>query len=222
MAEKRSINPDYRKIIHGIKYTYDIACQEYFDLFHDDIYQHAFDQRLLNDFVSSFRLKPIVCDMGCGPAAQYGAFIAESCKEMHAVDISENNIKIARQNHPNITYTCEDMIDTHYADEFFDGIISFYSLFHIPKPQTIDVLTEFNRLLKSSGRLLIVTHKGKLQDTIREIWSHQNLELYVNFHSEEEIEHALKDTDFTKIEVSAKEAYYDFPKERIIATCSKR
>ncbi len=127
-------NTEYKKIIEGISFSYDIAGQNYYDLFHDDIMQYPFDQSLLREFTLSFQSKPIICDMGCGPAAQYAAYIAPKCKEVHGVDVSDKNIKIAQSHHRNMIFTQNDMMQTDYSDEYFDGIISFYSLFHIPKP----------------------------------------------------------------------------------------
>ena len=43
-----------------------------------------------------------------------------------------------------------------------------------------------------------MTHKGNFQDTIKEIWNHKNLALFANFHSEDEIEQSLKETDIPK------------------------
>ena len=74
---------------------------------------------------------------------------------------------------------------------------------------------------RQNGRVLIVTHKGDFRETIEEIWNHKHLSLFANFHTEGEVERALTSADFREVEVYAKEAYYDFPKERVIAKATK-
>jgi ubiquinone/menaquinone biosynthesis C-methylase UbiE len=186
---------DYEEILRGIEDSYDKAGENYYQLFHDDICSHPYDQNLLSEFVAQFPYRPKICDMGCGPGAQYGAYVINECESVHGVDISGNNIEIAKKNNPKITFKKSDFAKTDYLNRCFDGIISFYALFHIKKSETKLIFKEFYRLLRPKGRLLLVTHKGTFCDTISDIWGHSGLKLYANFHIEEEIAEPLKMLD---------------------------
>jgi ubiquinone/menaquinone biosynthesis C-methylase UbiE len=211
----------YERILEKIKHSYNIAGKNYYKLFHDDINKHKYDQQLLSKFLTLLDEEPIICDLGCGPAAQYSGFIKESCKEVHAVDISENNIKIAQEKHSNIKYHCSDMTKTEFKNNFFNGLLSFYSLFHIPKSETYTVFKEFYRILKPNGVLLLVTHKGNYENTFTDIWDHTNLSIFANFHMENEIEKPVLKNGFNIIDLYSKKAYYNFPRERIILYAQK-
>ncbi len=110
-----------------------------------------------------------------------------------------------------------DMTNTNLPDNYYDGIISFYSLFHIPKEYQNEVFIEFYRILKPGGKLLLMNHKGSERKTIEQIWGCKGLKLFINFSSENEIEELLINNKFIINIIESKKAYYDFPAERIIA-----
>ena len=215
------VNMEYKEILKKMKNSYDIAGKNYYELFHDDILKHDFDQKLLFRFLSLMNNDPIVCDMGCGPAAQYGGFIQTHCNQVHGLDISENNLILAAGLYPGIQFHCNDMIKTDLIGSFFDGIISFYSLFHIPKNKTEDLFKEFYRVLKPGGIMLLVTHKGEYVNTFSEIWGHKGLSIFANFHIKSEVENPCLTAGFELIDIFPKESYYDFPKERLVLFAKK-
>ena len=74
------------EILEKMKSSYNIAGKNYYELFHDDIMKHDFDQNFLFRFLDLMINNPTICDMGCGPAAQYGGFIQAHCNQLHGVD----------------------------------------------------------------------------------------------------------------------------------------
>jgi SAM-dependent methyltransferase len=212
---------DYNEIMNEMRRSYDIAGKNYLDLFQDDILEHPYDQELLNDFVKGFGEKPIICDMGCGPAGQYGGFVIDKCKKVYSLDISHNNLTLANKKFPFLSCRCEDMINTSFDDNELDGIISFYAVFHIPKNKTLDLFKEFFRILKPGGKALIVSHKGDMNRVLTEMWGHEDLFLFANFHMENELAEPAKEAGFMIDEIYAKETYYPFPEERVILKIQK-
>ena len=116
---------------------------------------------------------------------------------------------------------CEDMLSSSFHDGELDGIISFYSVFHIPKEKTANLFYEFHRILKPGGKALIVTHKGDMNETHTEIWGHRGLSIFANFHLEAELSEPAEAAGFHIDEIYSREAYYPFPEERIIMRISK-
>jgi SAM-dependent methyltransferase len=206
------------KIIENTRVSYDKAGQKYFDFFHDELDNHEFDQKLLKFFAGSLSSDPIICDFGCGPAAQYANFLVPFAKKVYALDISPKNITIAKEHNSNLYFKCENMLDTSFKDSSLDGIISFYSIFHIPKEFDYKFFEEVSRVLKPGGKILIMTHKGDLVQTFNELWDHDDLTLFVNFHTEEELIASTKKSGLIVESCYSKESYYPFPEERIILT----
>lgn len=45
-----------------------------------------------------------------------------------------------------------------FPDEFFDGILSYYSIIHVPRDEQYDLLSSFYRILKVDGVVLLTFH----------------------------------------------------------------
>lgn len=95
-------------------------------------------------------------DVGCGagqtaiPAAQSGAFVT-------GIDLAENLIEHARHRVENLNLPIQfDVGDAEalpYEDESFDVVISMFGAMFAPRPS--QVVSEFIRILKPGGRLLM-------------------------------------------------------------------
>jgi SAM-dependent methyltransferase len=123
---------------------------------------------------------------------------------------------------PKMNLYVMDMIDTEFRNDFFDGLVSFYSIYHIPKKYLQKAFIEFNRILKPKGSIMLVTHKGTFTGTLKELWGYDDLELFATFHLENEIERLFADTGFTVDRLESQDTVYEFPKQRIIAMARKK
>lgn len=106
----------------------------------------------------SSRIPPggLVLDAGCGNGV-YSHYLSDKFK-VTGVDISEKQIKLARQNAPKAEFICKDMTKINYPDENFDGILSYYSIIHVPRDEHFDLLSNFYRMLKIKGVVILVFH----------------------------------------------------------------
>lgn len=211
----------YDSIASGVAVSYDRAASEYYKLFHDELIEHDYDRNLLDDFALITKSGGIVCDMGCGPSAENGFYLAQKGFNVIGIDISKVCINHAMKITSNIKYICADMTSTPLESSSVDGIISFYSLFHIPVRYQDNAFKEFNRILKSNAKLLIVNHAGKFKKTIRQIWNNSNMELFAEFSSQKTIAKMLYRNGFAIIKNELKESYYDFPKQRVVVVAEK-
>jgi len=111
---------------------------------------------LLANFTSRIPLAGQVLDAGCGSGA-YSRYLSNKFKVI-GVDISEKQIELARQNASKAEFICEDMTKINFPDEIFDGILSYYAIIHVPRDEHYDLLSNFYRMLKINGVILLTFH----------------------------------------------------------------
>lgn len=98
----------------------------------------------------------VVLDAACGVG--FGArMMSEFAKQVYAVDISRESIEYAKEKYSNknITFEQMDVVQIRYPDRFFDVVVSFETVEHVPEPEKF--LSEIQRVLKPDGLLIIST-----------------------------------------------------------------
>lgn len=110
------------------------------------------DLKLLDDFISRIPQLGHVLDAGCGNGA-YSRYLSNKFKVI-GVDISEKQIELARQNAPNAEFICEDFTKIKFPNEYFDGILAYYSIIHVSREEHHALLSNFYRMLKVKGVVL--------------------------------------------------------------------
>ncbi|MFX1297515.1 MAG: class I SAM-dependent methyltransferase [Promethearchaeota archaeon] len=144
MEEKEIVRKGYNKIAEKL--------QEIFGL-----KKEGSDKlKLLGDFISRIPHAGCVLDAGCGNGA-YSRYLSSKFSVI-GVDISEKQIELARQNATNVVFICEDMTKVKFPNEYFDGILSYYSIIHVPRDEHYRLLCNFYRMLKVKGVILITFH----------------------------------------------------------------
>lgn len=85
-----------------------------------------------------------------------------------------------------------DMSNIKFPANTFDGIMSNYSLFHIPREQLKQVLSEFRRVLKEEGRILLILQEGTIEEMVDEPYR-PGVKLYMNYFTIESISKIVKE-----------------------------
>ena len=137
--------------------------------------------KLLSDFISRIAPKGRVLDAGCGNGA-YSRVLSDKFNVI-GVDISEKQIELARQNAPNAEFYCEDMTKITYPDEFFDGIVSYYSIIHVPRDEQFELLSNFYRMLKIKGVVLLTFHLNDDPESYAEDFFGRGVKMYWSGYS---------------------------------------
>ncbi|GAA0576332.1 class I SAM-dependent methyltransferase [Kribbella sandramycini] len=107
--------------------------------------------------------RPIL-DAGCGPG-RTTALLTERSHPTDSVvvglDLSPGMIGIARRSHPELDFRVGSMTALDFPDEFFGGVLSWWSIIHLPRELVPVALGEFYRVLAPGGVLLLGFHLGE-------------------------------------------------------------
>jgi cyclopropane fatty-acyl-phospholipid synthase-like methyltransferase len=119
-----------------------------------------------------------VLEIGCG-----GGFPVTSALAHHAsvvgVDLSAVQAEQARIRVPKAAIIHGDIMDQAFQPSFFDGVVSLYTLFHLPRERHRPLLERIAQWLSPGGHLLITVadsdHPGYTEDDFfgaTMYWSH--------------------------------------------------
>jgi trans-aconitate methyltransferase len=92
-------------------------------------------------------------DVGCGSGGRIIHRLLNAGFRVRGIDVSEKMIAIARTQHPAVDFHVADICHWH-GDETYDLIVAWDSLFHLPLPMQVPVLTKLCQRLRKDGILL--------------------------------------------------------------------
>jgi ubiquinone/menaquinone biosynthesis C-methylase UbiE len=92
-----------------------------------------------------------------------------------------------------------DMAKLDFEDESFDGIMAMHSLIHISSEEMPMVLTEFKRVLKSEGKILILAEEGEADKIISESIN-CNSKMFLNLFTQERLVNFVEQAGFEILE----------------------
>ncbi len=98
-----------------------------------------------------------VADLACGEG--YGsALLSHHAKQVWAFDIDQETIQQAKEKYQHlggVIFNTANVLDTPIKDNNMDAVVSFETLEHLAEHE--ELLTEFKRILKKNGLLVIST-----------------------------------------------------------------
>ena len=115
-------------------------------------YEHLHRYVFAREFVSGLHVLDAACGEGYG-----SALLAERAASVVGVDISEEAVTHAQERYTanNLSFQAADGTALPFDDDAFDCVVSFETLEHLHDQKGL--LTEFRRVLKPGGFLLIST-----------------------------------------------------------------
>jgi len=108
-------------------------------------------QTELEKFIKLLRPNSKVLDVGCGAGIPVTRFLVDTGFEVTGIDISSKMIDLAMNHVPEASFFKQDMTSMTFSDGSFDGIVSFYSIFHVPREKHFFIFRNFFRILKKGG-----------------------------------------------------------------------
>jgi cyclopropane fatty-acyl-phospholipid synthase-like methyltransferase len=128
-----------------------------------------------------------ILDIGCGAGVPIDRYLIQKGFRVTGVDISEEQIRLAKQNNPAGIYRVQDMAEIDFPSGSFEAIVSFYAIFHIPREKHPALFSMMNAQLKPTGMILVTMGASDWEGTeedfygVKMFWSHygseKNLEI---------------------------------------------
>lgn len=151
---------------------------------HRDLFAN---EKYLEDLAKNLSEGASILDIGCGSGIPIDKYLLKKGFNVTGIDISDEQIKLARNNLPQGNFLVKDMTDANFSENSFDAVVSFYAIFHIPKEEHLLLFKKLNSFIKSGGFLLITMGAGEWEGTeddfhgTKMFWSHfgreKNIEL---------------------------------------------
>jgi SAM-dependent methyltransferase len=139
-----------------LRSSYDVVARKYESRFLDELHEKPRDRELLAAFAEAAR-DPVV-EVGCGPG-QIGVFVRQRGRRVFGVDLSPRMAGLANARLDGAV--AADMRSLPFASARLGGIVAFYSLIHVRRPELRAVLQEFHRVVRPGGRVLFSAHEGQ-------------------------------------------------------------
>lgn len=95
-----------------------------------------------------------VLDVGCGSGIPVARTLSKAY-EVTGIDISKEQIRLARRNVRKGDFICIDVLEYDPPADSYSAIVSFYTLFHIPKEKHEKVVKLYYDWLVPSGWLVM-------------------------------------------------------------------
>jgi SAM-dependent methyltransferase len=143
--------------------SYDLIAERYADHRVSLLARVALDVDLLDRYAASIRDSGRVCDLGCGTGT-VARHLASRGVDVFGVDISPGMVTVARNRYPDIAFRDGDMRALDLPDESVAGVVSFYSILHLARPDVPAALSEMRRVLCPGGSALITAYQGEGED----------------------------------------------------------
>ena len=144
-------------------------------------------------FLEQLPEHPEILDAGCGRGRDM-AWFEQHGGIVTGIDLSPEMIALARTRTTGQLREM-DLLELEFEAESFDKIWSNAALLHIPKSQTVDVLHQFQILLKPNGVLALGLHHGDFEG--RESGTYTDTERYFSRFKEPELKSLLASSEFT-------------------------
>ena len=137
-----------------------------------------------------------VADVGCGPG-NITAHLRQLELDAFGIDLSPGMVDVARRDHPGIRFEVGSMTDLRLDDASVAGLVSWYSLIHVPHDEIASVIAQFRRVLRPGGRMLLGFHVGDTSSLKTDGYGGHPMKVYVHRREPEQVANWLEDAGFT-------------------------
>jgi SAM-dependent methyltransferase len=138
---------------------YDLTAAAYAERFHHHLRDKPLDRAMLSGFAGLVGTG-VVVDIGCGTGATT-AMLHDFGLDVVGIDLSPNMIAEARRLNPGLRFDVGSMTALDVEDASVEAVCAWYSIIHVPDDSLPQVFSEFARVLRPGGRLLLAFQVGE-------------------------------------------------------------
>jgi SAM-dependent methyltransferase len=169
VSGREPVGPDVVEV--KVRDAYDAVAEAYHDAVTDELERKPLDRALLDAFATTCRrgagdetgveagAAGPVLDAGCGPG-QTMRHLRDRGVPVRGIDLSPAMVAVARRADPCADVRVGSVLDLPYDSGTFRGVLSLYSIIHLPPRRVPEALAEFHRVLTPGGLLLLAFHVG--------------------------------------------------------------
>jgi SAM-dependent methyltransferase len=154
----------------AIRDSYDRVASAYAEQYSDELTGRPLDRALLAAFAEQAPPGLPLADIGCGPG-HVAAHLAALGRPVVGVDLSPGMVQAAAARHPSLDFQVGSMLALAAPDGAYAGVVSLYTLIHLPAAERAAAIAEFARVLCPGGLLLVSVHidgpMGEVGDVVR-------------------------------------------------------
>ena len=178
-----------------IRTAYDTVAEDYHSLVHDALTTMPFD-RAMTDAFAELVSGPVL-DVGCGPGHKT-AYLRGLGLDAFGIDLSPEMVAVAKQKYPDLRFSVGSMLDLDLPDRQLGGVLSSYSIIHLPSDQVPVALGEFFRVLTPGGYVLVAFHVGDIVRHLTQGYGH-SISLDVHWLQPDRVAAQLVEAGFTMV-----------------------
>lgn len=125
---------------------------EYIDVLGSMQAVHPSDRQLIDSWTEM--VDGPMLDAGCGPG-HWTNYTAGRGLDVRGIDLVPAFIEHARSTYPGIRFDLESIDHVEQPDDFFGGVLSWYSTIHHHPSRIAEPIAEFARVLRPGGVLVL-------------------------------------------------------------------
>ncbi len=163
---------------NDVEQSYNRVAEQYALRLFAELEHKPLDRQLLYRFATRVQGLGPVCDLGCGPG-HVARYLHDRGVQVIGLDLSDEMVDQARRLNPGIEFRQGNMLSLDIEDGAWGGIVAFYALIHVPRPEIAVALAEMKRVLRPGGLLLLAFHVGDETLHLDEWWGQR---VSVDFH----------------------------------------
>jgi ubiquinone/menaquinone biosynthesis C-methylase UbiE len=128
-------------------------------------------------FCSKLPSNAKILDVGCGTGIPIARYLIDRGFEIVGIDLSNEMVSIAQRKVPSGIFLQMNMTDMEFPSESFDGLISCYAVFHVPRNKHAAIFQSFYKILKPDGYMLASVGASEWEEVeeyygVDMFWSH--------------------------------------------------
>lgn len=117
--------------------------------------QQLRSNKYLTKFLQLLKSQSHVLDLGCGAGIPIDDVLLKKGHLVTGLDIAEQQIKLAKKSCPQGEFIVKNIADLEFSEYQADAVVSFYTIFHLPRNQHLQFLQKINSFLPPGGLMLI-------------------------------------------------------------------